>query len=241
MVGLTGARFGGAAGRRSRAAAQQEPGTIGARHQRGEQRRLGQTGARFPPILSRWRDGEPEPEVPDSTPRKRKLPQKRKPAARNQVAPAVVEQPARPEPAGPLLDPRPPATESGWDDERGWLTEADWDAARDTDGLVRPYSWTAGRTSSRFELSFETLISATGRALDGAAAPEHRTILTLCATPHSVAELAALLSVPLGVARVVLGDMAEAGSVMVHRTVGSADGVLDLDLMRRVLQGLQRL
>ncbi|MGH3670056.1 MAG: DUF742 domain-containing protein [Pseudonocardiaceae bacterium] len=148
-----------------------------------------------------------------------------------------MEQPTRPEPADPQLDPIPPATESGCDDESGWLTEADWGA----DGLVRPYTWTAGRTSSRFGLSLETLISATGGALDGVAAPEHRTILTLCATPHSVAELAALLSIPLGVAKVVLGDMAEAGSIMVHRTAGSTDGAPDLDLMHRVLQGLQRL
>ena len=240
MVGLTGARFGGAAGRRRRAAPrpQQEAGTIGARHQRGEQPQVGQTGARFPPILTRWRDGQPAPEVPDPAPLARATPHRRKPAARNQVTPPVVEPLSRrPEPSGPRLDPAPPATGSSRDDESGWLTEADWGA----DGLVRPYSWTAGRTSSRFELSFETLISATGREPDGAAAPGHRTILTLCATPHSVAELAALLSIPLGVAKVVLGDMAEAGSVMVHRTAGSTDGAPDLDLMHRVLQGLQRL
>lgn len=238
MVGLTGARFGGAAGRRRRAAPrpQQEAGTVGARHQRAEQSQEGQTGARFPPILSRWRDGQPEPQAPDAVPFTRATPHRRKPAARNQVTPAAVESPA-PEPAGPRLDPMPPATESRCDDESGWLTEADWGA----DGLVRPYSWTAGRTSTRFQLSFETLISATGRELDSAAAPEHRTILTLCATPHSVAELAALLSIPLGVAKVVLGDMAEAGSVMVHRTMGSTDGAPELDLMHRVLQGLQRL
>jgi hypothetical protein len=39
----------------------------------------------------------------------------------------------------------------------------------------------------------------------------------------------------------MLGDMAEAGSVVVHRTVGSADAAPDIELMRRVLAGLQRL
>ncbi len=46
---------------------------------------------------------------------------------------------------------------------------------------------------------------------------------------------------PLGVARVVLGDLAAAGSVAVHRTVGSADAASDVALMQRVLAGLHRL
>ncbi len=107
--------------------------------------------------------------------------------------------------------------------------------------MVRPYYWTGGRTASRVNLAVEALVSATGRPPDPAARPEHRTILGLCATPHSVAELAALLKVPLGVARVLLGDLAAAGSVAVHRTAGSADAAPDVALMQRVLAGLQRL
>jgi hypothetical protein len=107
--------------------------------------------------------------------------------------------------------------------------------------LVRPYFWTRGRTASPVNLAVETLVSATGRPADPAAPAEHRTILGLCATPHSVAELAALLKMPLGVAQVVLGDLAAAGSVAVHRTVGSADAASDVALMERVLAGLQRL
>ncbi|MDQ4031283.1 MAG: DUF742 domain-containing protein [Actinomycetota bacterium] len=106
---------------------------------------------------------------------------------------------------------------------------------------MRPYFWTGGRTTSPVNLAVETLVSATGRPADPAAPTEHRTILGLCATPHSVAELAALLKVPLGVARVVLGDLAAAGSVAVHRTVGSADAASDVALMQRVLTGLHQL
>jgi len=40
---------------------------------------------------------------------------------------------------------------------------------------------------------------------------------------------------------VIVGDMADAGSLVVHRTAGSADAAPDIDLMRRVLAGLQRL
>ena len=55
------------------------------------------------------------------------------------------------------------------------------------------------------------------------------------------AEVAALLSLPLGVARVVLGDMAGLGVVTVHQTASSAGSGPDLALMERVLSGLRRL
>ena len=56
-----------------------------------------------------------------------------------------------------------------------------------------------------------------------------------------MAEVAALLSLPLGVARVVLGDMAGLGVVTVHQTASSAGSGPDLALMERVLSGLRRL
>ena len=107
--------------------------------------------------------------------------------------------------------------------------------------MVRPYSWTAGRTVSRLKLSLETLVSVNGQPLDPMAPPEHRTIVQLCHAPRSVAELAALLSIPLGVVRVVLGDMVEEGNLVVHRTAGSSNAAPGIDLMQRVLNGLQRL
>jgi hypothetical protein len=107
--------------------------------------------------------------------------------------------------------------------------------------LVRPYFWTGGRTAAQVDLAIEALISATGRPLDPPARPEHCTILGLCSTPRSVAELAALLKIPLGVARVLLGDLAAAGSVSVHRTAGSGQAAPDAVLMQRVLTGLRRL
>ena len=106
---------------------------------------------------------------------------------------------------------------------------------------MRPYSWTGGLTTSPVNLEVETLVSATGRPADPAGPAEHRTILGLCATPRSVAELAALLTMPLGVTRVLLGDLAAAGNVAVHRTAGSADTAADVTLMQRVITGLQRL
>ncbi len=108
---------------------------------------------------------------------------------------------------------------------------------------VRPYAWTRGRTKSGFDLAIETLVSTSQRGRDqmGLLQVEHRTVAELCEQTRSVAEVAALISQPLGVARVVLGDMASLGIVTVHQTASSAGNVPDLALMERVLSGLRRL
>jgi hypothetical protein len=108
---------------------------------------------------------------------------------------------------------------------------------------VRPYAWTRGRTKSGFDLAIETLVSTSQRGRDqmGLLQVEHRAVAELCEQTRSVAEVAALISQPLGVARVVLGDMASLGIVTVHQTASSAGNVPDLALMERVLSGLRRL
>lgn len=101
---------------------------------------------------------------------------------------------------------------------------------------VRPYVLTRGRTRSEFELAIETLVSARPGAGDPGI---HRDIVELCRRPCSVAEIAALRGIPLGVAKVLLGDLAVSGAIVVHRTVDAAGP--DLTLMQRVLRGLRRL
>jgi hypothetical protein len=105
--------------------------------------------------------------------------------------------------------------------------------------FVRPYVLTRGRTRSQYDLSIETLVSAVPMATSGPAAAEHEAVIALCQEPRSVAEVAALLGIPLGVAKVLLGDLVATGAVAVHRTVGVAGP--DLALMERVLAGLRRL
>ncbi|MDN5861175.1 MAG: DUF742 domain-containing protein [Pseudonocardia sp.] len=108
---------------------------------------------------------------------------------------------------------------------------------------VRPYTWTGGRTKSGLELAIEALVSTSRRGRDQLALlqVEHRAIAELCSETRSVAEVAALMKVPLGVARVLLGDMAGLGVVTVHQTTGSTGNVPDMALMERVLSGLRRL
>jgi hypothetical protein len=105
--------------------------------------------------------------------------------------------------------------------------------------FVRPYVYTRGRTRSSFELSIETLVSAAAAAAPPGLNAAHHAVLGLCREPRSVAELAARAGVPLGVARVLVGDLAAAGAVAVHRSVGAAGP--DLALMQRVLSGLKKL
>jgi hypothetical protein len=109
--------------------------------------------------------------------------------------------------------------------------------------FVRPYAWTRGRTRPAYDLAVETLLSTTaqGRDHDQVTQYEHRMIADLCREPKSVAEVGALLSLPLGVARVLLGDMAAHGSIVVHETASSTGDAPDMALMERVLSGLRRL
>jgi hypothetical protein len=107
--------------------------------------------------------------------------------------------------------------------------------------IVRAYSWTGGRTTSSFQLEIETLVSAVEWEFPGAMKSEYYEVMSLVGRPRSVAEVAALLRLPLGVAKVLLGDMAERGLIDVHRTASSEGDQPDLGLMERVLAGLRRL
>jgi hypothetical protein len=113
----------------------------------------------------------------------------------------------------------------------------------DAAAIVRAYAWTRGRTKSDYHLEIETLVSTSERGYNptALAQAEHRSVASLCTQPRSVAEVAALLSLPLGVARVLLGDMAGLGLINVHETASVNGDTPDLALMERVLSGLRRL
>jgi hypothetical protein len=108
---------------------------------------------------------------------------------------------------------------------------------------VRPYARTGGRTHSPHNLALEALVSTTEKArrFAGVGSPEHRAICDLCLETRSVAEIAAHLYLPLGVVKVLVGDMADAGLVIVHQPGMSLDDQGSRDFMERVLQGLRSL
>ncbi|MFI9229444.1 DUF742 domain-containing protein [Streptomyces rimosus] len=115
---------------------------------------------------------------------------------------------------------------------------------------VRPYSLTGGRTRFGHVLLVETFVAA----LDGPeerreltsgnwgdwVMPEMRAIVELCRRMRSVAEISALLKMPLGVVRVLLSDLADQGKIRVYGT-GHGTGRPDRALLERVLGGLRRL
>jgi hypothetical protein len=106
--------------------------------------------------------------------------------------------------------------------------------------LVRPYYMTGGRgRPTKDDLEIVALVSTTAM---GARSPkltvEQRAIIALCRDLLSVAEVSARLDLPLGVTRVLIGDMATAGLVILHRPTSVGDRP-DLALLQRVLYGLQ--
>ena len=119
----------------------------------------------------------------------------------------------------------------------------------DTDGaehsrIVRPYTRTRGRTRpGRGDLPLEALVSAVSGASDPAATSERRGILELTGESMlSIAELSAHLSLPLGVVRVVVGDLADQGLVTVHTgSPTSANPATDLKVLESVLNGISAL
>lgn len=140
----------------------------------------------------------------------------------------------------PFLMRQPAPAPAGFDE---------WSEPAASASIVRPYTWTKGRTSPVFDLAVETLVSTCEHGPDMAVltseeqltSEEHRAVAELCRAPRSVAEVAALLSLPLGVARVLLADMADIGLIVVHRSANSSGDTPDMTLMERVLSGLRRL
>ncbi|MFI8950961.1 DUF742 domain-containing protein [Streptomyces sp. NPDC053750] len=110
--------------------------------------------------------------------------------------------------------------------------------------LVRPYAMTGGRTRPRYQLAIEALVHTTAQPhqMQGQL-PEHQRICNLCREIKSVAEVSALLTIPLGVARILVADLAEAGLVAIHQPGGdeNAGGQPDVTLLERVLSGLRKL
>ncbi|MEV0040273.1 DUF742 domain-containing protein [Streptomyces sp. NPDC056909] len=113
--------------------------------------------------------------------------------------------------------------------------------------VVRPYAMTRGRTSSatRHRLDLIAIVvpepAADDPARDQTLSPEHVEIVERClASPQSIAELAASLDLPVGVVRVLVGDLVESEIVHVTRPVPPAE-LPDVNILREVINGLRAL
>jgi hypothetical protein len=114
---------------------------------------------------------------------------------------------------------------------------------------VRPYALTGGRVrSDRSDYPLEALVEMLPAAASAQGlTPEKRSILQHASHGYiSVAELSALLHLPLGVTRVVVSDLADAGFVKVHTSdpVEASTGqspALSLSVLESVLNGISAL
>jgi hypothetical protein len=114
-------------------------------------------------------------------------------------------------------------------------------------GLVRPYAVTRGRTRPKLEIALESLVETTvrGRASGGGNGHgrEHERIAALCdGRLQSLAEIAARMQLPLGVARVLIADMASDGLLAIYEpALLDENEAVGTELLERVLSGLRRL
>lgn len=120
----------------------------------------------------------------------------------------------------------------------GWYDEA-------AGPLVRPYAITAGRTpaasgGAQLDVATQVMTLRSAESTDGGLTPEHLKIKRLCQQPLSVAELAAHMDLPLGVIRVLCGDLIERGVVIVRSPAQRVEAP-DRELLQAVLDGLSRL
>jgi hypothetical protein len=109
--------------------------------------------------------------------------------------------------------------------------------------LVRPYALTGGRTRDLWTgLPIEALLSATpNAAAQPGQSPEQRTIVRLCTHAfQSVAEISALLKLPLGVVRVLVGELVDSGVLELYQPRHQSERP-DRALLERVLDGLRRI
>ena len=110
--------------------------------------------------------------------------------------------------------------------------------------LVRPYTLTAGRTDTSVDLPLEAPVQTLQAALAHQWPPNDMRdkIIQLCIKSPSVAEISARLDLPLGVARVLVGDLVMSGYLRVHRTLTDRSTRDERrELIGRTLRGLKAL
>ena len=113
--------------------------------------------------------------------------------------------------------------------------------------VVRPYAMTRGRTTSAGQHRLDLIAvvvtepQADDPEADSTLSPEHVDIVGLCRdAPQSVAELSAELDLPIGVVRVLVGDLVAGEFVHVTRPVPPAE-LPDESILRDVINGLRAL
>ncbi|HKN54227.1 MAG TPA: DUF742 domain-containing protein [Amycolatopsis sp.] len=106
--------------------------------------------------------------------------------------------------------------------------------------LLRPYLMTSGRAQpvdTSLEIEAQVMTSQLGAASHPQLTFERQEIVSLCRSTMSVAEVAAMLGLHIGVARVLVADLAQLGYVVVRRPGNHTSH--DLGMIERVIRGLE--
>jgi hypothetical protein len=105
--------------------------------------------------------------------------------------------------------------------------------------FVRPYTITAGRTRATVNLPLEATLRRQRWSDDEHLSAGALEVLVTCDT-RSVAEVSALVSMPIGVVRVLLSDLVEQGFVQVQATITETSSKDErIELFERTLRGLR--
>ncbi|MGI5243039.1 DUF742 domain-containing protein [Dactylosporangium sp. CA-139066] len=113
----------------------------------------------------------------------------------------------------------------------------------DAGPVVRPYAIARGRTeplAGDFDLITIVVAGRTLTAADVGLGPEHHALVELCQQPQSVAELSAFLDLPVGIVRVLLGDLLGRMLIRAHNPNPAATPPSD-DLFEAVIRGIRQL
>ncbi|ACZ83390.1 MULTISPECIES: DUF742 domain-containing protein [Streptosporangium] len=109
--------------------------------------------------------------------------------------------------------------------------------------VVRPYALTGGRTStSSAAFDLLSMVVATGSAVSASShlGSEHRRLLGLMRRTRPIVEIASDVGLPIGVIRVLLGDLLDQGLILVRSPLPAATSPAE-SLLKEVISGLRAL
>jgi hypothetical protein len=123
-----------------------------------------------------------------------------------------------------------------WSDD--WHVE--WEDAEEGGSVVRPFLMTMGRTAATGPTTYpETMVIARELALNSLELLtfEAKLITQAAGSPISVAEISAVLRIPLGTAMVLVSDMTGDGLLDASASIRTAG----TDVLRRIRDRLERI
>ncbi|MEV4241496.1 MULTISPECIES: DUF742 domain-containing protein [Nocardia] len=109
--------------------------------------------------------------------------------------------------------------------------------------LVRPYAVTRGRTTGPGRnLDMLTLVvTAPDPPELRRAEPEYAEIIRMCRVAQSVAEVSAILALPLAVTKILVGDLIDEGQLHFRTPKPTDEGSSDVTVLQAILDGIRKL